>query len=279
MKQVLQAAGYEIAVTANPNYGDYLSLTDIARFKTRENRGYVIQNWMRTRNTIRFLALWENFHNADFNCLEFEAIEREAGLNSFVLTPKRWIEQTGAVGMQTKQGRYAATFAHQDIAFEFASWVSPEFKLYIITEFQRLKAEEQRQFGWSARRELTKLNYRIHTDAIKQKLIPVELTPKQVSLVYADEADVLNMAMFGMTARQWRDANPGKQGNIRDYASINELICLANLESLNAVMIDEGISQSQRLYKLNKTAIHQMQVLEEVHSHNLLTDTNNTCEN
>ena len=275
----IDANGLSIEVRYGSANGDFISLTDIAKYKTSENPGYVIQNWMRTRNTIRFLALWENFHNADFNCLEFEAIEREAGLNSFVLTPKRWIEQTGAVGMQTKQGRYAATFAHQDIAFEFASWVSPEFKLYIITEFQRLKAEEQRQFGWSARRELTKLNYRIHTDAIKQKLIPVELTPKQVSLVYADEADVLNMAMFGMTARQWRDANPGKQGNIRDYASINELICLANLESLNAVMIDEGISQSQRLYKLNKTAIHQMQVLEEVHSHNLLTDTNNTCEN
>ena len=272
MNKTIQAAGIEIAILNNKNYGDYLSLTDIAKFKTVETPGYVIQNRIRNRNTIRFLALWEKFHNADFNCLEFEAIEREAGLNSFVLTPKRWIEQTQALGIQTKQGRYAVTYAHQDIAFEFASWLSPEFKLYIIMEFQRLKSQEQQLLGWSAKRELAKMNYRIHTDAIKQNLIPSELTQQQASLVYPDEADVLNMALFGITARQWRDANPAAKGNIRDYASINELICLANLESLNAVMIDEGIPQTQRLIKLNKTAIRQMQVLEEVHSHNILID-------
>ena len=219
---------------------------------------------MRNRNTVRFLALWEKFYNPDFNCLEFEAIEKEAGLNSFVLTPKRWIEQTHAIGIQTKQGRYAATYAHQDIAFEFASWISTEFKLYIVMEFQRLKAEEQKQLGWSAKRELAKINYRIHTDAIRQNLIPPELDRKKASVVYASEADVLNVAMFGMTAQEWREQNPDVRGNIRDYASINELICLSNMESLNAVFITDGIPQRERLLRLNKIAISQMKVLAEV---------------
>ena len=264
MADKIQAGGFDIAIIHQKALGDFVSLTDIAKFKTEENPGYAIQNWMRNRNTVRFLALWEKFHNPNFNCLEFEAIEKEAGLNSFVLTPKRWIEQTHAIGIQSKQGRYAATYAHQDIAFEFASWISAEFKLYIVMEFQRLKAEEQKQIGWSAKRELAKLNYRIHTDAIKNNLIPPALDRRKASIVYANEADVLNVAMFGMTAQEWREANPGKKGNIRDYATINELICLSNLESLNAVFINDGIPQSERLLKLNQVAISQMKVLVEV---------------
>ena len=260
----INANGFAINIIQGKELGDFISLTDIAKYKTQENPGYLIQNWMRNRNTVRFLALWERFHNPDFNCLEFEAIEKEAGLNSFVLTPKRWIEQTNAIGIQTKQGRYAVTYANQDIAFEFASWVSSEFKLYIIKEFQRLKREEQKQLGWSAKRELAKLNYRIHTDAIKQNLIPPELDRRKASIVYANEADVLNVAMFGMTAQEWREANPDKKGNIRDYANINELICLSNLESLNAVFINDGILQGERLLKLNRVAISQMKVLTEV---------------
>ena len=251
---------------------DYVCLTDIAKQKNPSFPADVIKNWMRSKMTVMFLGLWEQLNNPAFKLVEFDQFKNAAGMNSFVLPPQVWIEKTNAIGLISKSGRYGGTYAHRDIAFEFASWVSVEFKLYLITEFERLKTEEQKQLGWSAKRELTKLNYRIHTDAIKQNLIPPEVSPRQSGLIYADEADVLNVAMFGMTAKEWRDANPEKTGNIRDYATINELICLANLESLNAVMIDEKISQHDRLLKLNQTAIRQMSVLEEVHSRQLLKD-------
>ena len=249
---------------------DFISITDIAKYKNPNNADDVIKNWMRNRNTIELLGLWETIHNPDFKPVEFDGFRREAGLNSFVLTPKKWIDTTQAIGIISKSGRYGGTFAHKDIAFEFASWVSVEFKLYFIKEFQRLKDEEQKQLGWSAKRELTKINYRIHTDAVKQNLIPKELTPDQISAIYANEADVLNVALFGMTARQWRDANKDVKGNIRDYASINELICLANMENLNAVFINEKMQQQERLIRLNKIAIQQMRILKEAENRKLL---------
>ena len=251
---------------------DYVCITDIARQKNPEYPTDVVRNWMRSKSTVLFLGLWEQLHNPDFKLVEFDQFKNAAGLNAFVLPPQTWIEKTNAIGMISKSGRYGGTYAHRDIAFEFASWVSTEFKLYLITEFERLKAEEQKQIGWSAKRELAKLNYHIHTDAIKQNLIPPELDRRRTSIVYADEADVLNVALFGITAQEWRAANPNLKGNIRDYATINELICLANLESLNAVMIDEGLPQGKRLQKLNRTALRQMQVLEEVHSRYLLKE-------
>ena len=228
------------------------------------------QDWMKNRNTIELLGLWETIHNTDFKPVEFDGFRKEAGLNSFVLTPKRWIENTNAIGIISKSGRYGGTFAHKDIAFEFASWISVELKLYFIKEFQRLKEEEQKQLGWSAKRELTKINYRIHTDAIKNLLIPKELTAAETSVIYANEADVLNVALFGMTAKQWREANPELKGNVRDYASINELICLANLENLNAVFINDDMPQQERLIRLNKIAIQQMQVLCEAENRRFL---------
>ena len=240
---------------------EYISLTDIARYKNRENPKGVIQNWIRNRNTIEFLGIWELIHNPNFKGIEFEAFKKEAELNSFKLAPQKWIESTDAIGLVSKSGKGGGTYAHRDIAFEFASWVSVEFKIYLIQEFERLKENEQREIGWSAKRELSKINYIIHTDAIKNNLIPKELTNKQVNLVYAEEADVLNMALFGMTAKEWREKNPNKKGNIRDYASINELICLANLENTNSIFINEGMRQSERLYKLNQIAISQMKIL------------------
>jgi hypothetical protein len=209
-------------------------------------------------------------YNPEFKPLEFEGFRKEAGLNAFTLSPKKWIKSTAAIGLVARSGRYGGTFAHKDIAFKFASWISVEFELYIVKEFQRLKAEEQKLLGWSAKRELSKINYRIHTDAIKQNLIPAQITAAQASIIYANEADVLNVAMFGMTAKQWREANPDLKGNIRDYATINELICLSNMENLNAVFIEQGMSQSERLIKLNQIAIHQMQVLEDNSDRKLL---------
>ncbi len=240
---------------------DYISLTDIARYKDSKRSDYIIQNWLRNRNTIEFLGIWEHLNNPDFNPIEFDGIRKQAGLNSFVLTAKRWIEATGAIGIVSRAGRYGGTYAHKDIAFEFASWVSVEFKLYLIKEFQRLKEEERKTLGWDIRRNLAKINYRIHTDAIQQHLIPPELDKKQTSLVYASEADVLNLALFGMTAAQWREANPDKKGNIRDYADVTQLVCLSNLENLNALFIAEGLSQQERLERLNRIAIHQMTLL------------------
>jgi hypothetical protein len=251
------------------NEDDYISLTDIAKFKSDDPTA-VIANWMRNRNTIEYLGIWETLYNADFKPLEFEGFRTEAGLNAFTLSPQKWIDATNAKGIISKSGRYGGTFAHKDIAFKFAAWISIEFELYFIKEFQRLKEEEQKQIGWTAKRELAKINYHIHTDAIKQNLIPAELTREQINYVYAGEADVLNMALFGMTAKQWRDANPDLKGNIRDYAGINELICLSNMENLNAVFITQNMPQSERLVKLNQIAIQQMKVLQEVENRKLL---------
>jgi KilA-N domain len=251
---------------------DYICITDIARHKDPERTDYIIQNWMRTRNTVEFLGIWERLNNPDFNPIEFEGFRNQAGLNSFVLTTKQWVGKTKAIGIFSKAGRYGGTFAHKDIAFEFASWVSVEFKLYLIKEFQRLKDQELRALGWDVRRQLTKINYRIHTDAIKQNLIPQNLSKSQISFIYASEADVLNMALFGKTAKQWRDENPNEKGNIRDFANVSQLVCLVNLENLNAVFIGEGLKQADRLLKLNQIAISQMKILLENHSVKLLDD-------
>ncbi len=250
--------GTEVNV-AKVNGEDYICLTDMMRAKDGD---FFITDWLRNRNTLEFIGIWEKVYNPDFNYGEFAIIRNQSGLNSFKISVKEFVSKTHAISLQAKAGRYGGTYAHKDIAFEFAMWISPEFKVYIVKEFQRLKEEEQRLVGWSAKRELSKINYRIHTDAIKHNLIPAEITKTQASIIYANEADVLNVAMFGLTARQWRDANPDLKGNIRDYASINELICLSNMENINAVFIEQGISQSERLIKLNKIAIHQMSVLE-----------------
>jgi hypothetical protein len=242
---------------------DYISLTDIAKHRNPDAPADIVKNWLRNRNTIELLGLWERLHNPDFKLVEFDQFRLQAGLNSFVLSPKLWIEKTNASGITSKSGRYGGTYAHQDIAFEFASWVSVEFKLYLIKEFQRLKEVERKTLGWDIRRNLAKINYRIHTDAIQRHLIPPELEQSQTSHVYASEADVLNLALFGQTAAQWRQANPGKKGNIRDYADVTQLVCLSNLENLNALFIEEGLDQSERLIKLNKIAIHQMTLLME----------------
>lgn len=241
---------------------DYISLTDMASAKEGDSRAAdVIKNWIRSRYTIEFLGTWEVIHNPNFKVVEFDHFRKSAGLPSFVLSASEWIERTNAIGIIVKKGRYGGTYAHKDIAFEFGSAISVPFKLYLIEEFQRLKTEEQRQLGWSVKRELSKINYRIHTDAIKQNLIPPEVTPAQASIIYANEADVLNVAMFGMTAKQWRETNPDLKGNIRDYATVNEPICLSNMENLNAVFIEQGMTQRERLVKLNQIAIHQMNIL------------------
>jgi hypothetical protein len=258
----------EVAIV-QVNGTDYISLTDIARFKTQEPNA-VIGNWMRNRNTVEYLGIWESLYNSNFKPLEFEGFRRDAGLNAFTLSPQKWIESTNAIGIVSKSGRYGGTFAHKDIAFKFASWISIEFELYVVKEFQRLKEEEQKALGWSAKRELSKINYHIHTDAIKQHLIPAELTQQQISMVYANEADILNVALFGMTAKEWREANAALKGNIRDYATINELICLSNMENINAVLINDGVAQKERLVKLNQIAIQQMRVLYEVEGRKLL---------
>jgi len=250
------------------NERDYISLTDMVR--NIENGPALIEKWLRNKNTIEFLGIWEEMYNPNFNSPEFEGIKNAAGLNRFILSVKQWVEKTNSRGIIAKAGRYGGTYAHKDIAFEFATWVSPQFKLYLIQEFERMKSEEQKQLGWTAKRELSKINYRIHSDAIKQNLIPEEVTAAQASIIYAEEADVLNVAMFGQTAKQWREAHPELKGNIRDYASINELICLANMENINAVLIDEGVPQGDRLVRLNQIAINQMRVLENDDNRNLL---------
>lgn len=238
---------------------DFICLTDMLRAKDGD---FFITDWLRNRNTLEYLGIWEKVYNPHFNYGEFAIIRSQSGLNSFKISVKEFVARTNAISIQAKAGRYGGTYAHKDIAFEFAMWISPEFKIYIVKEFQRLKEEEQKQLGWSAKRELSKINYRIHTDAIKHNLIPAQITKAQASVIYASEADVLNVAMFGMTAKQWRDAHPNLKGNIRDYASINELICLSNMENLNAVFIEQGMTQPERLIKLNQIAIHQMSVLE-----------------
>ena len=256
----IDVKGTSITVVSSGS-DDYISLTDIARYKDTERTDYIIQNWLRNRNTIEFLGIWEQLNNPNFNPIEFDGIRRQAGLNSFVLTTKRWTEATRAIGLSARAGRYGGTYAHKDIAFEFASWVSVEFKLYLIKEFQRLKETEREQLGWDIRRNLTKINYRIHTDAIKRQLIPPKLMAQQINLIYASEADLLNMALFGKTAKQWRDETPGSKGNIRDEANAAQLVCLANLETLNAHFIHQRLTQAERLTLLNQTAIQQMKLL------------------
>ena len=242
---------------------EYISLTDIARDRDAERTNYIIQNWIRTKSAIEFCGLWEQLNNDNFKGIKFDAFKNESGSNSFSLTPQKWIEETNAIGIISKSGRYGGTFAHRDIAFEFATWISAEFKFYLIKEFQRLKKEENNrlELDWSLQRTLSKINYHIHTDAIKENLIPKEISAKESTIIYASEADVLNMALFGKTAAQWRTENTNTEGNIRDHASLVQLVVLTNLESINAVFIQQGLSQKDRLLKLNKIAIDQICIL------------------
>ncbi|HQZ82006.1 MAG TPA: KilA-N domain-containing protein [Pyrinomonadaceae bacterium] len=258
-KKTILVVGTEITISTRGEK-DFISLTDIAKYRNTVEPFSVINNWMRSRSTIDFIGLWEALNNPDFKPIEFERFRNEAGNNYFVLSPQRWIESTNAIGIVSKSGRYGGTFAHKDIAFEFATWISSEFKLYLITEFQRLKTDENKRLKleWNLQRTLAKINYRIHTDAIKENLIPAELTRSQINLVYATEADILNMALFGKTAKQWRDENGNADGNLRDFASIEQLVILSNLESINAILIQQGLSQSKRLQQLNTIAIMQM---------------------
>ncbi len=261
-KQKLDVKGTEVIIFKKGKE-DYISLTDIAKYKDSERSDYILQNWIRNRSTIEFLGLWEQLHNRDFNSIEFDGFKNEAGSNSFSLTPKRWITATNAIGIISKAGRSGGTFAHQDIAFEFASWISAEFKLYLLKEFQRLKQAEieQKQLEWNVSRTLAKVNYQIHTDAINKNLIPENVSKNKRKYVYADEADLLNIALFGKTAKEWRDENSNLQGNIRDYATLEQLVVLSNMESLNSELIKRQIPSDERLSKLNKIAIDQMKIL------------------
>jgi hypothetical protein len=265
-KQVIHVNNAEISLISH-GQDDYISLTDMAHSQMGE---HIIIKWLSLKSTIEYIGEWELLFNPGFNYTDFGTIRNTAGSNNFVLSVKQWIERTHAIGITAKAGRYGGTYAHKDIAFHFGMWISPRFQLLMVKEYQRLQEEKQKYLGWSAKRELSKINYHIHTDAIKQNLIPAELTPQQISHVYANEADVLNVALFGVTAKQWRDAKPDLKGNIRDYANINELICLSNMENLNAVFINENMSQSERLVKLNQIAIQQMKVLQEVEKRKLL---------
>jgi hypothetical protein len=261
-KTTINVQGLAVNIISQSQY-DYISITDIARHRDADRSDYILQNWLRNRSTIEFIGLWEQLRNPHFNSIEFDGIKNMAGSNSFSLTPKRWIETTNAIGIVSKTGRYGGTYAHKDIAFEFASWISAEFKMYLIVEFQRLKEDENRRLSleWNLNRILSKVNYRIHTDAIKDNIIPANITKEQEQYIYASEADVLNVAMFGLTAQQWRKTNPGKEGNIRDYSSIEQLLVLANLESMNAAFIRMGLPQGERLRKLNGIAIQQLKSL------------------
>jgi hypothetical protein len=255
---------------------DFICITDIAKHKNPEAPRDIIKNWIRSKNTIELLGLWEKLHNPDFKQVEFDLFKNEAGYNHFVLSPQKWIETTNAIGLQSKSGRYGGTYAHIDIALEFASWVSVEFKFYLIKEFQQIKSKQAKELDWNIKRKLSKINYRIHTDAIKGNLIPKNLMANQISFVYANEADVLNMALFGKTAKQWREENPNNKGNIRDYANVSQLVCLTNLENINAIFINEAIPQSDRLVKLNKIAIGQMKILTMEATKSLGKDSINT---
>lgn len=265
-KQAIRIDNAEIALISQGKE-DYISLTDMAHSQMEE---HIIIKWLSLKNTIEYIGEWEALFNPAFNYTEFGTIKNSAGSNNFVLSVKQWIEKTKAVGITAKAGRYGGTYAHKDIAFHFGMWISPRFQLLLVKEYQRLKEEQQTQLSWSAKRELSKINYYIHTDAIKQCLIPKEITPQQASKIYAHEADILNVAMFGMTAQEWRNAHPEQKGNIRDYASINELICLSNMENLNAVFINEGLLQGERLIKLNQIAIQQMSILEDINNNKIL---------
>lgn len=252
--QKIDVLGMDITISPD----NYISLTDMIKAKDGD---FFISDWLRNRNTVEYLGIWEKVHNPDFNYGEFAIIKSRSGLNSYKISVKEWVAKTNAIGITAKSGRYGGTYAHKDIAFEFGMWISPEFKIYLVKEYQRLKENEINSLDWNIKRSLTKINYRIHTDAVKENLIPKELNKKQISFVYASEADVLNMALFGMTASEWREINTDKKGNIRDYANVSQLVCLANLENLNSVYINEGIIQSERLQRLNNIAIHQMKIL------------------
>ena len=264
-KDIIHAKGVDIGIYTEDYQNEYLSLTDIARYKS-DDPAAVIQNWMRGRDVIEFLGLWESLHNPDFNPIEFEGFRSQAGANAFTMSPKKWIDHTNAIGIVSKAGRYGGTFAHSDIAFEFASWISAEFKLYVIKDYKRLKYDESSRLslGWNLNREVAKLNYRIHTDAIKENLLPPALTPAQIAFTYASEADMLNVALFGKTAKQWTDANPSLKGNIRDHATLQQLLVLANMESYNAILIGQSVSQPERMKLLRELAIQQLHTLEQM---------------
>ena len=267
VREIIHAKGIDIGIYTKNFENEYISLTDIAKYRNDNDPRFVIQNWMRNRNTVEFLAVWEELHNPDFNRVQFEAVRSEAGLNRFVMTPTKWIEQTNAIGIVSKAGRYGGgTYAHSDIAMAFATWISPEFQLYIMKDYRRLKQDENSRFSldWNLNRALSKVNYRIHTDAVKENLIPPELTPEQIAYTYASEADLLNVALFGQTAKQWKNNNPGKKGNVRDDANLNQLLVLANMESYNAILIEQGKSQSERLILLRNLAIRQMDTLVSI---------------
>lgn len=271
VKETIHAKGIDIGIYTSDFQNEYISLTDIAKYRNEDDPRFVIQNWMRNRNTVEFLAVWEELHNPDFNRVQFEAVRSEAGLNRFVMTPTKWIETTNAIGIVSKAGRYGGTYAHSDIAMAFATWISPEFQLYIMKDYRRLKTDENSRLSlnWNLNREISKLNYRIHTDAIKENLIPPELTPAQVAYTYANEADLLNVVLFGKTAKQWKDENPTVKGNMRDAATLNQLLVLANLESYNAVLISQGKNQKERMELLRQLAVQQLQTLEKVGLKNL----------
>lgn len=270
IKDTIHAKGFDIGIYTMDYENEFISLTDIAKYKS-DAPNDVIKNWMRNRDTLEFLGLWESLHNPDFKPVEFDGFRSEAGLHAFTMSPTKWIESVNAIGIVSKAGRYGGTYAHSDIALEFASWISAEFKLYIIKDYKRLKKDENSKLSinWNLNREIAKINYRIHTDAIKDNLIPPELTPEQISFKYASEADLLNVALFGMTAKQWRDSNKDKKGNMRDFASLNQLLVLANMESYNAILIEQGKPQSERLVLLRQLVVKQMQTLEYVNSEGL----------
>jgi hypothetical protein len=262
-KNKITAKGTEITIITHKKDDDYISLTDLARYKNPHEPKDVVANWLRVRNTIEYLGIWEQLNNPDFKGVEFDAFLHEAGGNAFTLSPQRWVESTGAIGITSKSGRGGGTFAHKDIAFKFAAWISVEFELYVIKDYQRLKADEQQQqsLEWNLQRTLSKINYRIHTDAIRDEIIPKKVTKVQAGAVYASEADMLNVALFGMTAGEWRTQNPDKTGNMRDYATLEQLVVLSNMESINGLLIRQGLPQSERLVHLNSTAITQMKSL------------------
>ncbi|HAN03090.1 MAG TPA: DNA-binding protein [Lachnospiraceae bacterium] len=271
VKDTIHANGIDIGIYTQDFQNEFISLTDIARYKSDEAKD-VIKNWMRSKDTIEFLGLWEKLHNNNFKGVEFDSFRNQAGSNAFTMSPTKWIETTGAIGIVCKSGRYGGTYAHSDIAFEFASWISAEFKLYIIMDYKRLKADENSRFSlnWNLNREISKLNYKIHTDAIKENLIPPELTPAQISFTYANEADMLNVVLFGRTAKQWKDANPDIKGNMRDGATLNQLLILTNLESYNAVLIHQGKNQKERMELLRQLALQQIHTLESISTDKLL---------
>lgn len=269
--ETLHVKGIDVGIYTEDYRNEYISLTDIARFRNSDDPRFAIQNWMRNRNTIEFLGLWESLHNPNFNRVQFDTFRTEAGLNRFVMTPSKWVENTGAIGITAKAGRYGGTYAHSDIAMEFASWISAEFKLYLMKDYRRLKFDENSRLSlsWNLNREISKLNYRVHTNAIQQNLLPPDLTREQQSFVYADEADMLNVALFGLTAAQWRSQNQGCKGNIRDYASLQQLLVLANMESYNALLIEQKLPQTERLQMLRQMAVRQLQVLSSLDVTNL----------